>query len=72
MERCKDCKHWKQNILNGYGDFGDCGCEKFACYEDLPTYTTVENKHIICSDPLIKTHKDFGCINFTSKAWSLK
>ena len=72
MEKCKDCRHWNRNVLNRYGDFGNCGCGKFACYEDLPTYTTTESKHIICNDPLIKTHQDFGCINFEGKAWSLK
>jgi hypothetical protein len=72
MERCENCKHWRQDILNKYGDFGNYGCQRFACYEDMPTYTTVESIHILCSDPLIKTNKEFGCIDFESKAWSLK
>jgi len=71
MERCKDCLYWKQK--NSFReDFGECWCEKFVCYEDILSNTVSKDKHIICDDRIIRTNKDFGCIDFKSKAWSLK
>jgi len=72
MERCQDCKHWKRDVVGRYEDFGMCWCEKFASYEDVLYNTDPKDKHIICGDPLITTNKDFGCIDFEGKAWSLK
>ena len=34
MERCKDCKHWKQKV-SAREDFGECYSGKIICYEDI-------------------------------------
>jgi hypothetical protein len=71
MERCKDCRHWKQKALTRE-NFGECWSGKFACYEDVLCNISTEDKHLICDGNRIETNKDFGCIDFESKAWSLK
>ena len=66
MERCINCRYWQQDDKIIFEGFGDCWCKKFVSYEGVQ-HTTAKGKHIISNDPLIKTHKDFGCINFESK-----
>jgi len=69
MERCKECKHWKQRMSR---DFGECWSGKIVCCEDMLCDTSAEGKHIICDGHMLETNKDFGCIDFKSKSWSLK
>jgi len=71
MERCKDCKHWKQKT-SVREDFGGCYSGKIICYGDILFDMSTESKHLIFDGHIIETNKDFGCIDFESKAWSLK
>jgi len=71
MERCQDCKHWKRDLIR-YEGFGMCWCGNFVNYKEVPYDTSPKDKHVICGDPLLMTNEDFGCVDFESKAWSLK
>lgn len=66
MNKCIDCKHWK-NIFASINKIPDSAkCEKLS-YVTYPVEGVTSVSQIDDADPLdnyLETGKDFGCIHF--------
>ena len=60
-ECCKDCKYWMKTVT----EFSDC--ESISNIFTNSIKVSVGDNDDILIDPCIKTHKDFGCIDFEMK-----